>query len=200
MRQPPAAGNQRDGKAISALIRCATLVPRPAVLAALKTPSQAAKRARNFRRTLGRLRLASQALARGDRTRRIRSGTERYHQSKGPFDVRLASSARSSSRKPFTTRDSVSNTIVARLSGCQAGQGRSEVAGLPVRAKASQALLIRSATRCGSGPLPTMEADFLTLSNTRAISSECGLCHFPPSTGPDDTDILQRMLVAEAAV
>src|SRR4029077_18456128 len=85
--------------------------------------------------------------------------------------------------EPVHHADSVSNTIVARLSGCQAGQGSSGVAGLPVRANASQALLIRSATRCGSGPLPTMEADLPTLSNTRARSSECGLCHFPPSTG-----------------
>ena len=95
-----------------------------------------------------------------------------YRQSNGPFDGKPASSVRSSSRKPFTTWDSASNTIVARLSGCQAGQCSSGVAGSPVRAKAIQALLIRSATRCGSGPVPTMEADFATLSNTSARSSE----------------------------
>src|SRR5262249_62047 len=79
--------------------------------------------------------------------------------------------------------DAVLNTIVAPPSGCQGGQSKLGVDGSPVRANAIHALLICSAIFCGSGPVPTIEVDLATLSNTNARSREWGLCHVPPSTG-----------------
>jgi hypothetical protein len=60
--------------------------------------------------------------------------------------------------------------------------GKAELLGLPVLAKAIHVSLISRANCLASCPSPLMPSATATLSNTRGMSNVCGAPHCPPST------------------
>src|SRR5690606_19141371 len=84
-----------------------------------------------------------------------------------------AYSRRSPPRGSCSSRGAASKTIVSRRSSEYGDQASvAPVRGSPLRAKASSASDMASATRWASGETPVFEPELAMLSNTSAMSSE----------------------------
>src|SRR5665213_648724 len=98
----------------------------------------------------------------------------------------LSISFRTSPSGSFTTRHSLSNTIVWPCSGSAAGHARSGWLGSPVRAKFDQAIAIFFAIACASGVLPVPCSQRLVLSKQKASSA---VCHAPAPSSMGDCQL-----------